>query len=235
MTLNYTISATGHTTTHPPTSLSLEGRKTYWQSYRDKEVITLCLARKGCVSHLKVMNRSTASMDVYAAVKGKRRGYLKVREGVVLPHDHLCPIAMGHIPCKYIKIICYRGRPSTTTSNTTTTTSSLTTHPPIALYSITIKGIYAKALVNIASPGLSKILYNTPEQILFGESLELSLDPVYHPPKKPSLTQLQDEAGGGGGGSSSSSNQLPWPGEEEEDDTGGYVVKLTRMMVPAPY
>lgn len=49
------------------------------------------------------------------------------------------------------------------------------------MYHISVKGLPATTLHQELGPGLHKVLYQTPRRLLYGRSLELSLDPVVAP------------------------------------------------------
>ena len=92
------------------------------------------------------------------------RAYLRVTPPLRLPHNMDVSIALGHLPCRYVRILCLAGT-------------------PISFHSITVRGIPTKAIQRTLGGTLSTLISKTPERLLFGSSLEMSLGAVLRVPR----------------------------------------------------
>jgi hypothetical protein len=107
-----------------------------------------------------------------------------------LPHDRVTHLAMGHLPCQYVKLECLRGS-------------------PVSLAKVEALGVPLKALqARGGQAGLAPLLFEGTKDVLFRRRKEgvLRSNPIARPPKNtipadadtnrlvPSQTQLHSEA-----------------------------------------
>ena len=69
-----------------------------------------------------------------------------------LPHERISAIDFGHLPCRYVLLLCEHGS-------------------PISLASVTAVGIPLEILQK-RQPGMDKVLFSAPARIMYGRSYE---------------------------------------------------------------
>ena len=93
-------------------------------------------------------NRGTSQVTVQVSTKKKASSFLTVFDNMRLPHDRSTSLDIGHVPCKFVRLICHRGN-------------------PIGIERLSCHGITLTDLRMHCSPALAPLLFDKPLGILF--------------------------------------------------------------------
>jgi hypothetical protein len=122
-------------------------------------VIVLELKETAVVSYISLRNRALSRVSVSIGQRDERRSYIQIQKDVRLPHNKQVSLAVGHLPCRYVRIEAHVGT-------------------PISFYELKVCGFEAETLRTHLGNTLAKLVYRVPRKLLFGPSQELALPPA---------------------------------------------------------
>jgi hypothetical protein len=97
---------------------------------------------------------------------GRSQDLIRIKEGVILARNRVNEVKIGHVPCKYVKIVCRSGR-------------------PYSMHAVRFNGIASTEIGDKMGPATEYLLYKATERILFGKSLRIA-----RPLAKPAEIQM---------------------------------------------
>lgn len=159
------------------TRVGREGIKAmYWGSQSPEGKLNIKLDDVCLVSEIKLKNRGCKNISVYAAMEDTplKRKYLKIAQVERLPYGKETTIDMGHIPCRYLRIVISGGC-------------------PISIHHLAIMGVSCTKIKKYLNPSLKNVMYRIPRDILFGNSLNLSIQHPLHMLEKLKEEEFNDE------------------------------------------
>ena len=134
-----------------------EDTKRVWNTLTDRGWVLLEMSQKVLLSALALRNVSCSSVDVEIAMENKRHGFVKVKSATLLPHNRRAIVRCGQLPCRFVR---------------------LTFQAPVevCLASVEALGLATHQIKAAIGQSFKKILARVPEKIVFGPSLEASLE-----------------------------------------------------------
>ena len=134
-----------------------EDTKRVWNTLTDRGWVLLEMSQKVLLSALALRNVSCSSVDVEIAMENKRHGFIKVKSATLLPHNRRAIVRCGQLPCRFVR---------------------LTFQAPVevCLASVEALGLATHQIKAAIGQSFKKILARVPEKIVFGPSLEASLE-----------------------------------------------------------
>lgn len=128
------------------------GRLNDWETRTTREASLLIkLPTTHIIYKIVVHNKSTSSITLKVGLnKKKLRSFCSILNRERLPHNRVTEVFLGHLPSRYIHIICHQGY-------------------PIGFNRISVYGMSLEKLQQrFGQPALAPLLYNTPASLLFG-------------------------------------------------------------------
>jgi hypothetical protein len=133
-----------------------------WETRLPEATVLIKLPSHHLLSKLILRNKSTSLVTVRIGMNPKKlRSFLTVVEDSRLPHDRVTEFKIGHLPCRYVQIVCKREPPKEGLGDL---------HHSIGLAGFTVTGISLGDMRRRSGqPGLAPLLFDGPTRILFDE------------------------------------------------------------------
>jgi len=133
-------------------SLSGEGKMQKWLTYSAPVTLHLRLASPHLLSSLVIDNIDTSHVTVRLILDERSHGKSRpvtVRSKLRLPHERVNTLAVGHLPCTAVEIVCHSGN-------------------PVSVRSVSAMGIPLESLQErVIPPNICDLLFDSPADILF--------------------------------------------------------------------
>ncbi|GMI50515.1 hypothetical protein ScalyP_jg2416 [Parmales sp. scaly parma] len=167
--------------------------------------ITLELNSKALLSYIEISNLQTSEIDIEVAMDPGKHNFIPIKKGVPLARNRTCEVPVGHIPCRFVKIICRAGK-------------------PVSMHAIRLNGIDVLSIHDRMGPSTENLLYRATENILYGPSLRVS-----RPIEKPRHNKMQKVGGDKPNKSYSYTTNLETPASNVMSRDGGLVLSGHNM------
>ena len=117
--------------------------------------ITFRLGEKSLLSYVEIHNAHTSAVTIQVGMNTGSHNMITIKENYKLARNRMNEVPIGHIPCKFVRIICLGGK-------------------PVSLNQIRFNGINTLSVNERMGASTEYLLYRATENILYGPSLRVS-------------------------------------------------------------
>ena len=130
-----------------------DGQFSDWETRRSEATVLLKLPKHNLISTVAFRNKATSVLTVKIGMDARRlREFVTVVDERRLPHDRRMVLRLGHLPARFVLLVCHRGS-------------------PIGFESVSCSGIALSALRRRGGqPDLAPMLYDATAALLFGNA-----------------------------------------------------------------
>lgn len=127
--------------------------------------VTFQLGSKSLLSYVELHNMQTSAVTIQVGMKEGKHNFITIKENYKLARNRINEIPIGHIPCRFVRLICLSGK-------------------PVSINQIRFNGISTLNVNDRMGPSTEYLLYKATENILYGDSLRISRPIAKKPAEK---------------------------------------------------